>query len=131
MVQINKILVIDDEPKIRALFFQELTGLGYKVLQASDGKEAIDLLRRNEDVKIALLDILLPESSGLDVFDMIKKEFPGIKILISSVYPQDEQRFLVNNADGYYYKLDALSVLHGEVNRLFTNSFSREERNVS
>jgi CheY-like chemotaxis protein len=130
MMQVNKILVIDDEPKIRALFSQELTGLGYKVLQASDGKEAMELLRRNQDVKIALLDILLPESSGLDVFDMIRKEFPGIKILISSVYPQDEQRFLVSNADGYYYKLDALSVLHGEVNRLFTNSFSRQERNV-
>jgi CheY-like chemotaxis protein len=124
MAQINKILVIDDEPKIRTLFSQELSGLGYKVLQSSDGKEAINVLRRNTDVKIVLLDILLPESSGLDVFDMIKKEFPQIKILISSVYAKDEQQFLVCNADGYYYKLDTLSLLHSEVNRLFTNSFS-------
>ncbi|MFA6218024.1 MAG: response regulator [Candidatus Omnitrophota bacterium] len=131
MGQVNKILVIDDEPRIRALYCQELIGLGYKVLAASDGKEAIDLLRKNSDVQMALLDILLPESSGLDVFDMIKKEFPQIKILISSVYPKDEQQFLVCNADGYYYKLDSLSVLHNEVSRLLTARFSLEGRSLS
>ena len=116
----KKILIIDDEAGIRSLFRRHLKMAGYQTLEAKDGSGALESLRANKDVELVVLDILLPKESGSDVFDIIKKEFPQIKIIISSVHPKDEQEFLIFDADDYYCKTDSINALVDKINQLLS-----------
>lgn len=118
MVNSGRILIVDDEPKIRTLFRRFLNESGYKSLTASDGAEAFKILKKNRDIDMIVLDINLPKRSGLDVFDAIHKKFPEVKVIISSVYSKDEQQFLIEDADAYYYKTDSLSILVDKIREL-------------
>lgn len=118
MERSRKIVVIDDEPGIRTLFRRQLKEEGYGVIEAEDGEKAVSLLRQNSDVGLVILDIAMPKSSGLDLFDIIRREFPYMKVLISSVYSKDEQGFLIEGADDYYYKSESIAVLIKKVNSL-------------
>jgi CheY-like chemotaxis protein len=79
-----RILVVDDEPQIRSMLHDALTKAGFDVSEASDGKEAIDTLRKSSfDVVIA--DILMPEKDGLEVIMYLQRESPLTKcVAISS-----------------------------------------------
>ncbi len=79
-----RILVVDDEPQIRSMLRDTLTRAGFEVSEASDGKEAIETLRKNAfDVVIA--DILMPEKDGLEVIMYLQRESPLTKcVAISS-----------------------------------------------
>lgn len=119
MACLRKVLVVDDEPRIRSLFSRRLSEEGFAVVASEDGEEALDIIRKNEDIDLVVLDIVLPQSSGLDVFDAIRKEFPQLRIIVSSVYPRDEQEFMIWDADDYYYKTDNLSKLVDKINKMF------------
>lgn len=116
----KKILVVDDEPKIRNLFGHYLQTAGYQVISAEDGEKALMVLKEDGSIDLVILDIGLPKVSGLEVFEMIKTRFPQLKILVSSVYSPDEQEFLVWDADGYYYKSESISVLKEKVKKILT-----------
>ena len=114
----EKILIVDDEPRIRALFHRQLKEVGYKVVETEDGEKALELLKNNQDINLVILDIVLPKTSGLDIFDVMRKDFPQIRIIISSVYTPDEQEFMIWDADDYYSKSDSISMLVDKVNKL-------------
>jgi CheY-like chemotaxis protein len=78
-----KILVIDDEESVRALFVKALQGDGHNVLEAPDGKIGLDLLRKNKP-DLVVTDILMPEADGLEAIMAIRKEHPGIKVIAVS-----------------------------------------------
>ncbi len=118
MRRLRKILIVDDEPRIRALFHRQLKEAGYKVVETGDGEKALELLKDNRDINLVILDIVLPKTSGLDIFDVMRKDFPQIRIIISSVYTPDEQEFMVWDADDYYSKSDSISMLVDKVNKL-------------
>ncbi|MFH1782556.1 MAG: response regulator [Candidatus Omnitrophota bacterium] len=104
----KKIVVIDDEPKIRNLFCRTLHETGYEALEAEDGKEGLRLLKEDKNIGLVILDIRLPKINGLAIFDAIKTYSPQVKVIISSVYSHDEQEFLIGGADDYYYKSDSI-----------------------
>jgi two-component system, OmpR family, response regulator ResD len=114
----RRILIIDDEPRIRTLFRRQLKNEGYSAVEADDGERALDLLGQDNEIDLVVLDISLPKTSGMDTFAEIRKRFPWIKILVSSVYSQDEQGFLIGEAEDYYYKSDSLSLLTDKIGRL-------------
>jgi two-component system, cell cycle sensor histidine kinase and response regulator CckA len=61
--------------------------LGYKVLTARSGKEAIEIYEKNkEQIDIVLLDMIMPDMSGSDTYDRMKRFDPNIKVLLSSGY---------------------------------------------
>jgi len=91
---------------------------GYAVTEASDGDEALQVLNNNPGIDLLILDIMLPKKSGLEIFEIIKKDFPSLKVIISSVYPLEEQEFLIWDADDYYYKTESMSVLIDKVDKL-------------
>lgn len=107
----KQILIADDEPRIRSIFHRHLKEAGFLPLEAGDGKEALDAVRLNNNIDLVVLDILLPKVNGLDVFDIIRRDYPLIKVIISSVYSTEEQEFLIFNADDYYYKSESLFIL--------------------
>ena len=79
----HKILIVDDNPDVRHAAREFLTMKGFDVLTAPCGKDAIDLLK-NETADLLLLDIQLPDMSGIDILTEAKKIYPeSIVIMIS------------------------------------------------
>jgi len=79
------VFIIEDEASLRELLRTVLEPRGYKVLTASDGAEAIDvLLREPATIDAVLLDLNLPEINGLDVFKTLRRIRPETKVLVIS-----------------------------------------------
>jgi len=80
----RRILIVDDEPQIRNMLREWLTRSGFDVADAADGKQAIEILRR-ESFDVVIADILMPEKDGLEVIMYLQRESPLTKcVAISS-----------------------------------------------
>ena len=122
MINTSKsILVIDDEPEFRVLIYKKLRPVGYPVILAQNGEEALVALWENQSIKLVLLDVHLPFINGLNIFEIIKKDFPDKKVIVTSVLQKEEQQFLINEADDYYHKGEVLDSLLEKVNNVFSN----------
>jgi two-component system KDP operon response regulator KdpE len=77
-----KILVIDDEPPIRKLLRMGLASQGYEVLEAPNGKAALELLARKPD--LAILDLGLPDVDGLELLEQIRRRQEGLPVVVLS-----------------------------------------------
>ena len=73
----RRILIVDDEPSIRMLVRTVLERAGYDVTTARDGREAIALLAAS-DYDLVLLDVIMPNLSGLGVVDELRKDKIGV-----------------------------------------------------
>ncbi len=79
------ILVVDDDELIRELGFRILSKLGYKVILASNGKEALEIFRKQKrEISLILMDLIMPEMGGKPCLEEILKIDPKAKILIAS-----------------------------------------------
>ena len=63
----KKVLVLEDEANIRSFVVINLKRAGYEAIEAESGEEALAQLKRNPDIKVALLDIMLPDMDGFEV----------------------------------------------------------------
>lgn len=85
------ILVVEDEPALRSLAVRILRGSGYHVLSAGDGDEALGVLRASpHPVHLLLTDVVMPGMNGRELADRVLAEHPGIKVLFTSGYTDDE-----------------------------------------
>jgi len=115
----KKILIIDDDPMMRDLFSRLLDNAGYYPVAMGDVNKALRYSKEHQkDIDLIILDLAMPEMDGIDFFDAIKNSQPQTKILISSVYPIDEQETLIFDADDYYDKSEGNSAFLERVNRL-------------
>jgi len=81
------ILVVEDEAEVRELACQFLQGGGYKVLDAKDGVEALELaIRHQEPIHLVLSDMVMPRMSGADLAAHLKSKRPDLKILFMTGY---------------------------------------------
>ncbi len=79
----KKILVIDDEPAIRALLSKILEREGFFVITASDGKEGMKLFIK-DPVDLVITDLIMPEKEGMEVIMELKKKYPGVPVIAIS-----------------------------------------------
>lgn len=79
----RRILVVDDESQIRDLLRESLTRAGYEVMDASDGKQAIEILRK-QTFDVVISDILMPEKDGLEVIMYLQRESPMTRCIAIS-----------------------------------------------
>ena len=79
-----RILLIDDDPMIRATLPLALADLGHDAVVAGDGKEGLRLLRREGPIDLVLTDVLMPEADGLEVVGTVRKEFPRLGVIAIS-----------------------------------------------
>ena len=86
-----KILVIDDDKIIRHALNRAFTSRGHKVFTGSDGREGVDIWKK-EKPDIVLLDIIMPHLSGNQILQM-KDELPKAKIVVMSAYTGDQYSF--------------------------------------
>jgi len=81
------ILFVDDEEMIRNVGQELLEELGYKVLIARDGEEAVNIYKANKDgIDLVILDMIMPGTGGGEAYDRLKGIDPGIRVLLSSGY---------------------------------------------
>lgn len=84
------ILLVDDEYIIQVMAKAILENLGYRVLVANDGKEALDLYKSNADIiKLVILDMVMPEMNGKECFNRLRMLNPDLKIILSSGFTQE------------------------------------------
>lgn len=108
------ILLVDDEPMIIDIAQEILGVLGYKVLTAGSGQEALEMYHRHQDtVHLCIIDMIMPQMSGSELFDRLKKINPAIKVLLSSGYSIDGQarEILNRGCDGFIQKPFTISQL--------------------
>ncbi len=84
------VLLIDDEDMIIEVGGEILKALGYRVILARSGEEAVDLYRKNADqIDIVVLDMIMPGMGGSETFDRLMEVNPAVKVLLSSGYGLD------------------------------------------
>ncbi len=86
------VLVVDDESAVRDVTMRALARAGYRVLGASGGMQALDLLAREPEHSVVLLltDIMMPEMSGHELMARVAERFPAVRIASMSGYSTDE-----------------------------------------
>jgi DNA-binding NtrC family response regulator len=85
MLNQRSILVVDDEEALRTVLSSELSSEGYAVDTASDGDEAISTLQA-KPFDLVLLDIKMPRVDGFEVLKFIKKNSPGVKVIMLTAF---------------------------------------------
>ncbi|MBW1781800.1 MAG: PAS domain S-box protein [Deltaproteobacteria bacterium] len=109
------ILLVDDEEMILDVGRQLLEKLGYRVLTARGGKEALEIYRENKDrIDMVILDMIMPDMTGGDTYDGLKAINPRVRTVLSSGYSINEQatEILNRGCNGFIQKpfnLEALS----------------------
>jgi two-component system, cell cycle response regulator CpdR len=78
------VLIVDDDPEVREILAEFLTDFGHRVLQASGGTEALDLLARQPDIKLVITDVRMPDISGIELADMATRTRPDLKVILIS-----------------------------------------------
>ena len=92
------ILVVDDEEMVRRLACRTLRRYGYEVQEAQDGRDALRALANSPTLpSLVLLDLAMPVLSGDELVPILETTYPGLKILMSSGYPEEEARRLSPN----------------------------------
>jgi PAS domain S-box-containing protein len=82
------VLVADDHESLREMARQTLSSLGYRVLCAADGEEALRLCEQNSP-QIAVLDVVMPRLGGCATAEKLVERFPGLRIIFTSGYSRD------------------------------------------
>lgn len=113
-----KILVVEDDQNIREGVAGFLSEFGYTVIEAADGREALDRFKEY-DISLAILDIKMPYLSGLEVLKEIRK---GSKLPVLMLTAFSDEEYIIdaytNMADGYLEKPFSLPVLRARVDSL-------------
>ena len=79
------ILLVDDEPNFLEIASRQLTGYNYKVITASNGKEALELYEKHrEQVNLVILDLIMPEMGGEECLQALLKMDPTVRVLVAS-----------------------------------------------
>ena len=102
----KKVLVLEDEANIRSFIVINLKRAGYETIEAGTGEEALDQLRRNPNVDVALLDVMLPDTDGFEVCRQIRagNKRIGIIMLTARTQEMDKVTGLMTGADDYVTK---------------------------
>jgi CheY-like chemotaxis protein len=85
------VLVVDDEPLVRAFAAEGLKGLGYQVWVAESGKQAIQVYEQHgSEIDCVLMDLIMPELSGLETYRRMKDLDPLVRVVFASGYSTGE-----------------------------------------
>ncbi|MGI6497392.1 MAG: response regulator transcription factor [Oscillospiraceae bacterium] len=134
----KKVLVLEDEANIRSFVVINLKRAGYEAVEAETGEQALEQLRLNPDIRVALLDIMLPDIDGFEVCRRIRAGNPkiGIIMLTARTQEMDKVTGLMTGADDYVTKpfspaeltarIDALYRRTGDGNELESGELRQE-----
>lgn len=118
-----KILVVDDEPRMRKLVKDFLTVKGFQVIEAEDGEQAIGIFFEEKDIALILLDVMMPKMDGWEVLKTIR-QYSQIPILMLTARgeEQDELQGFKLGADEYISKPFSPKILVARVEAILRRS---------
>lgn len=87
-----RVLVVDDDPHVRAATADVLRELGHEVHEAASGNEALNALREAPDCDLMLADHVMPQMTGLQLADKVRDQFPGLPVLLTTGYAESAVR---------------------------------------
>ena len=125
----KKILVLEDEENIRSFVVINLKRAGYETVEAGTGEEALAQLKQNPGIRVALLDIMLPDIDGFEVCRRIRAmdNKIGIIMLTARTQEMDKVTGLMTGADDYVTKPFSPAELTARVDALFRRTGGDEE----
>ena len=117
----KKILVLEDEANSRSVVVINLNRAGYETIEAGTGEEALEQLRLNPDVRVALLDIMLPDMDGFEVCRRIRagNSKIGIIMLTARTQEMDKVTGFMTGADDYVTKPFSPAELTARIDALY------------
>ncbi len=126
-----KILVVDDESRMRKLVKDFLTKSGYLVIEAADGSEAMDKFYEHKDIELVILDIMMPKMDGWEVCKEIRttSKVP-IVMLTARGDEKDELKGFELGVDEYISKPFSPKILVARVEAILRRSQNKEEDNI-
>ena len=125
----KKILVLEDEANIRSFVVINLNRAGYETIEAGTGEEALEQLRLNPDVRVALLDIMLPDMDGFEVCRRVRAEKDTPIIMLTAREEEtDKVMGLELGADDYITKPFSMRELMARVKANMRRTYAGEDR---
>jgi len=123
----KKILVVDDESRIRKLIKDYLRRGGYEVIEASDGEEALEVFYKTKDISLIILDVMMPNLDGWEVLKEIRESSRvPIIMLTAKSEEEDELNGYSLGADEYVLKPFSPKVLVARVEAVLRRSLGEE-----
>ena len=127
-----KVLMVDDESRMRKLVSDFLTRKGYIVIEAGDGEEALDRFYADKDISLVILDVMMPKINGWDVCREIRK---NSKVPIIMLTAKSDESSELNGfecgADEYIAKPFSPKILTARVDALIRRSYSIDSSEVT
>ena len=117
----KKVLVLEDESSIRSFVVINLKRSGYDPIEAETGEQALQQLALNPDIRVALLDVMLPDIDGFEVCRRIRASGSKIGIIMLSAKSQEMDKVtgLMTGADDYVTKPFSPAELTARIDALF------------
>ncbi|HRC73975.1 MAG TPA: response regulator, partial [Candidatus Competibacter sp.] len=128
------ILLVDDEESVRIMGTRMLERVGFEVLAASDGREALEIYQeRPDDIALVLLDLTMPDLDGEETFRELRRMDPNVCVVMSSGYTESEiaPRFAGKRLSGFLQKPYTLNALTQCLRGALGTQIPREEPAVS
>ena len=118
-----KVLVVDDESRMRKLVSDFLTRDGYEVIEAGDGEEAVEIFFQNKDIAVILLDVMMPKMNGWQVLKTIR-EYSQVPVIMLTAKgeEQDELHGFDLGVDEYISKPFSPKILLARVGAVLKRS---------
>ena len=120
------VLLVDDEEVILEVSQDLLKAMGYRVLLAKDGKEALEIFKKNQDViDIVVLDMVMPNMGGGEAYDSMREIKPDIKVLLSSGFSVDGEatEILERGCDGFIQKPFTMKELSAKIREILEKKY--------
>jgi len=117
-------LLVDDEEIVLEVGVKMLEQLGYSILKAGSGIEAVEVYKNNKEaIDLVILDMIMPEVGGGETYDKMIKINPVVRVLLSSGYSLDGQaaEILKRGCKGFIQKPFSLQKLSGKVKEILAN----------
>ena len=127
----NTILVVDDEQRMRKLVRDFLTKQNFRVLEAADGEEAVDVFMENKDIVLVILDVMMPKMDGWETCREIR-QYSKVPIIMLTARggENDELRGFELGVDEYIAKPFSPKILVARVEALLRRTSSANEKNL-
>lgn len=115
------ILLVDDETIVREVNDEIISALGYRVLNAGNGEQALEIYReRGEEIDLVILDMIMPEMNGAEVFAKLRDINPEVRVLLASGYSVEGQaaRIMAQGCNGFIQKPFTLELLSTKIDEI-------------
>jgi len=113
------ILVVDDEEDVRLLCHEVLSEEGYRVIEAQDGRDAIETIEQ-QTPDLVILDIQMARMDGMEALPIILRKERNIPVILYTGHKQYQEEFMSWAADAYVVKSSDFTELKGKIQELLS-----------